>query len=550
MYRNIDRRLLLKAGTMGLAALAMPGIARAFEAMSGFTHGVASGEPQATSVLLWTRYIGGSGSGGDTKLEIQLSDTADFANARNGGEVMARAERDFTAKTVVANLEPNRWYYYRFVAPNGDSSSIGRTRTLPAADVSHFAIGLFSCSNLPFGHFNAYAHAAERSDLDLVVHLGDYLYEYAVGTYPSLDQALPGRVIQPDHEMLTLADYRLRYAAYRADPDLRRLHQNFPMLAMWDDHEITNDAWKDGGQNHQPEEGDYAVRRRIAERVYREWMPVRDPDDGGALWSAYEIGQLATLIMTESRLSARDEQADLASAFAGGGDVLAGLKKFRDEVWRDPARTMLGARQSQWLADQLAASKQNGVPWQIWGQQCVMGSLKLPPQTANWIPSDAPDYVRNRALGGVAAAAVGLPFNFDAWDGYPAARDMHLGAAMEADSDLIVLSGDSHNGWAFDLDVDGRAAGVEFAAHSVTSPGFESFAPGIAPDDIARALVEANDQLGWADTGSRGYMTLRLTPEMAEAEWLGLETIRARSTRMAMSHKHRVMAGARRIAVS
>ncbi|WOE75847.1 alkaline phosphatase D family protein [Alterisphingorhabdus coralli] len=543
----IDRRFILKAGTMGLGALALPGIgsgiARAFENMTGFTHGVASGEPSASSVLLWTRYVGTS----DSKLDIELSTSPDFTEARQAGTAMASAERDFTAKSVVSGLEPNSWYFYRFVAPDGSKSVIGRTRTLPVGDVSRFALGVFSCSNLPFGHFNAYAHAAARNDLDLMLHLGDYIYEYAIGTYPSVEQALPGRILQPDTEILTLADYRLRYAAYRTDPDLQRLHQAYPMLAMWDDHEITNDSWKNGAQNHQPDEGDYQTRRRIAERVYREWMPVRDLNDGGDLWSSYDIGQLATIIMTESRLAGRDQQVELASAFKGEGDIAARLKTFRDDVWMDPNRSVLGEKQSKWLGKEFARSKGGDTVWQVWGQQCVMGSLKSPPETANWIPDNAPDYVRTRALGGVMAAQAGLPFNMDSWDGYPVARAAHLSAAMEADSDLIVLSGDSHNGWAFDLDVEGRPAGVEFATHSVSSPGFEAYTKGVAPNDVSNALVRANDQLKWADTNHRGYMTVTLSPESAEAEWLGLDTIRERSTKMTMTQKHRVMAGAKTI---
>ena len=147
-------------------------------------------------------------------------------------------DRDHTAKLVVSGLEPGRWYYYRFVAPDGTKSLTGRTRTLPEGPTSAFTLALFSCSNLPFGWFNAYAHAAARQDIDLVVHSGDYLYEYPVGDYPSLKQAVPGRDIQPAHEMVALADYRLRYAAYRSDPDLARLHALFPMIAQWDDHEI------------------------------------------------------------------------------------------------------------------------------------------------------------------------------------------------------------------------------------------------------------------------------------------------------------------------
>lgn len=338
----LDRRLLLQAGTFGIGALALPGAAFAFQSASGFTHGVASGEPTQGSVLLWTRYVGN----GDTPLTAEVLDTA-TGKVVGGGTVTALRERDYIAKQVVDGLQPGRWYYYRFVAPDGTASSQGRTRTLPDGETETFNLGVFSCSNLPFGWFNAYAAAAARDDLDLVLHLGDYLYEYAIGNYPSLEQALPGRVIRPESEMLTLTDYRMRHASYRADPDLQRLHQLWPVLAQWDDHEITNDSWKDGAQNHQPEEGDYQMRKRIARRVYREWMPVSDLPETQDQWKDYRIGNLATIFLTESRLNARGEQLDLAAALSGTADIETMLTSFRDETWRDPARQMLGADQEQ-----------------------------------------------------------------------------------------------------------------------------------------------------------------------------------------------------------
>jgi alkaline phosphatase D len=185
-WGEIDRRLLIQLGTAGLAALALPGAARAAMAQ-GFTHGVASGEPGAHSVLLWTRYAAAN----DTRLTAELSESADFARIAGGGSVTAMGERDHVAKITVDGLEAGRWYYYRFVAPDGTKSITGRTRTLPAGPTSAFTLALFSCSNLPFGWFNAYAHAAARQDIDLVVHAGDSLYEYPVGNYPSAEQARP-----------------------------------------------------------------------------------------------------------------------------------------------------------------------------------------------------------------------------------------------------------------------------------------------------------------------------------------------------------------------
>jgi alkaline phosphatase D len=320
------------------------------------------------------------------------------------------------------------------------------------------------------------------------------------------------------------------------------------MIAMWDDHEIANDAWKGGAQNHQDAtEGDYATRRRIAEQVYREWMPVADLTPADALWSSYQIGNLATIIRTESRLSGRDKPAELAEAFAGGGDLAQALAKFRDETWMDPSRRMLGDDQARWLGEQFKASKASGTRWQVWAQQCVMGSLKLPLETADWVPKDAPQIVRTRSAAGLAASKAGLPFNMDAWDGYPVQREALLKAAQGVDADLVVLSGDSHNGWGFDLAADGKPAGVEFAGHAVTSPGFEAYAPTIPAKDVAGALIRGNPQLKWADTGSRGYMTVNLTQEKATSHWHAMRTIREQSAELAGTESRSVLPGRKTI---
>ena len=535
MPLQLDRRLLIKAGTFGLGALALPNAAFAFSTATGFTHGVASGEPDTQSVLLWTRFVASS----DQMLTAEVSQRADFSRIIGGGSVAATGARDHIAKITVSGLSPGAWYFYRFVAPDGSVSPTGRTRTLPDDAISRFNIAVFSCSNLPFGWFNAYAHANSRNDIDLVMHLGDYLYEYQPGYYPSVSDAVPGRSIQPTREILTLADYRLRYAAYRADADLQRLHQLYPMIAMWDDHEITNDAWRDGAQNHQPEsEGDYAARKRIAEQVNREWMPVSDRGPADVPYGQYQIGNLATIIKTESRLTGRDEQPDLGAALKGQADLGAALRNFRDTVWQDPTRQMLGATQEAWLANAFKSSKQSGTKWQVWAQQCVMGSARLPLKSADWIAPDAPDFVKERTSVGLAASKAGLPFNFDAWDGYPAARERALRSAQAAGANLIVLSGDSHNGWAFDLDADGRPAGVEFAGQSVTSPGFEAYAPRANKDDIATALIADNPQLKWVDTSNRGYMTVNLTPEAATSNWHNVTSIRAHSTKLDSTVSH------------
>ena len=542
MTMNIDRRQLMALGTFGLGALSVPASA-ALMGGKGFTHGVASGEPSRGSVLLWTRYVGN----GDTRLTAEISPNAEFSGARISGEVDALADRDHIAKITAQGLDPDSWYFYRFIAPDGSKSMVGRTRTLPEGPTAQFNIGVVGCSNLPFGYFNAYAHAAQNSALDLMVHTGDYIYEYPVGTYPSKEQAVAGRMIDPLSEIVQLADYRLRYAAYRKDPDLQRLHQVLPMIAMWDDHEFTNDAYTDGAQNHDASEGDWEVRKRIAERVYREWMPVSDRDYGSPRWSEYQIGDLATLFLTESRISARSKQLDLGEALKGQEDMQKAIATFRDTVWQDPAREMIGGDQQAWLASAMRKSKATGTKWQDWSQQCVMGELKLPQEAANWIAPDAPAYAKQRLAVGALAAKMGLPINFDSWDGYPQARERALKGAQAADADLIVLSGDSHNGWAFNLATEDGHAGVEFGGHSVTSPGLESYLSGASPDVAARTLRETNGQLQWTDTSNRGYMTVALTPEKAISTWHFLDTIRAKSLALRGSASQTVLRGANRL---
>lgn len=536
LWGEVDRRLLIKLGTAGLAALSLPGAAHAMMAQ-GFTHGVASGEPAANSVLLWTRYAAAN----DTQLIAEVSDSADFARVAGGGTVIASGDRDHTAKLRVDGLEPGRWYYYRFVAPDGSMSPTGRTRTLPQGPVAAFTLGLFSCSNLPFGWFNAYGHAAARDDIDLVVHSGDYLYEYPIGNYPSRTGALPGRLIQPSHEILTLADYRLRYAAYRSDPDLQRLHQLFPVVAQWDDHEIANDTWTGGAENHNDGEGDWGARVAAAERAYREWMPVAD-----ARWRQYQVGDLATIFLPETRLTGREKPFDLGEILAGQRDVAAALKQFAETGYRTPERQLLGAGQEDWLFGGLAASVKAGTRWQVCAQQIVMGTLFSPPEARGWFGTDQPDYVLRRVEVSQLAARAGLPFNLDAWDGYPAARDRLLAAAEDADANLVTLSGDSHNAWAFDLSHEGRAAGIEVGGHSVTSPGFEAYTSGVSEADRVAALRASSPQLKWANTQDRGYTTVTLTPDRVTANWHVLETVRDRNPAIRTTHRMTARHGARK----
>lgn len=537
MSIRIDRRQLLHAAMYGLGAIALPVVAQVLQAR-GFTHGVASGEPTADSVLLWTRFVADR----DVRLSVEVARDVMFDRVVARGECTAESDRDHTARTVIADLAPGRWYFYRFIAPDGSVSTTGRTRTLPQDDVRRFGLGLFSCSNIGFGWFNAYAHACERADLDLVVHVGDYLYEYAIGTYPTLKELMPGRLIQPSHEILSLTDYRLRHACYRLDPDLQRLHQFYPMIAQWDDHELANDAWTGGAENHQSAtEGDWVTRKAVAERVYNEWMPV-----SGKRWREYQIGSLATLFKVETRITGRSELLELNVALKGTKNLTQALVDFRDGPLSAATRTLLGAEQEQWLRAGLRRSTDAKTRWQVLAQQVVMGEMVVPQQAKNWLGDDATETTRKELTVALAAARAGLPFNFDSWDGFPAARRRLLEDAANANANLVVLAGDSHNAWANNLENGKTAVGVEFATHSVTSPGFESYLPRVSPDEMASALRAANRHLAYVDTSRRGYTSVMLTPQSATGNFHFLQTIRERSTALRETRSLSANFGSRR----
>ncbi|KEZ14743.1 putative Alkaline phosphatase [Sphingobium yanoikuyae] len=539
MVMQIDRRCMILGGVWGIGALALPaGRALAADLIGarGFTHAVASGEPGADSMLLWTRYVPAS-EVESARLDVEVAIDPDFVRIVGGGTVRTGGYRDWTAKVTVDGLQPGTSYWYRFVAPDGSKSPVGRTRTLPQGDVPRFGLGVFSCSNLPYGWFNAYAHAAARDDLDLWLHVGDYIYEYGNASVRP-GQGIVGRTLMPDTEILAIADYRLRYATYRADPDLQRLHQMAPMVALWDDHESANDSWEGGAQNHQADkEGDWNTRRAAAMQVYREWMPVSDEP-----WKAYDIGTLATLYRTESRLLARTRPADITAA-ASAPDADAALKAFHDGVWQDPSATMLGSTQESWLAHAFRANART-TAWQMVGMGTIIGRTVMPANVTDWLRPDANAKLVQRYRNSVRMAQNGLPMWMDRWDGYPAARSRLLRSAQAADSDLIMLAGDSHNAWAYGLVEDGQPAGVEFAGQAVTSGGMEGDLRG-DPTAVARGFVAANRELKWANTHQRGYMMIDISRDRVTGEWLFLDTIKARSTRIASTHRMSVERGRR-----
>ncbi len=534
MTFRIDRRALIATAGFGLGGLMLPGgrlAAQALLGMTGFTHNVASGEPGSDSMLLWTRYVSATGS--PSKVRAEVSESRDFAKIVSGGQMVTGPWRDHTVKVTVDGLQPGRTYFYRFIAPDGTISPIGRTKTLPVGKTSKFNIAIFSCSNLGFGEFNAYGHAAARDDIDLVLHMGDYIYEYGRGGYDG-GAKFAARIF-PAGEIMTLADYRLRYASYRSDPQLQALHANFPVIPNTDDHEGANDSWEGGAQNHTSDEGDWSVRRNAAMQVWREWLPV-----GEQPWKSYEIGDLATYFRTDTRMIARTKPYG-AGEMMRAPDPAKAFAEFRDGAWKDPSATMMGTEQESWLFHQFARQK---ATWTVFGSGTNMGYNYTPEEALNWFGNDIPDFRKNYARQGIAAGKAGLPYNLDNWGGYPQARSRILAAAQKNDLDLVVVTGDSHNGWAFDLPEGGRAAGVEFGGHSVSSPGLESATMGVDPKRIARDILDHNKQeLRWVDTSNRGYMHLSMTPKAATNEWVFMDTVKDLSLNTKPGHKMLVRPG-------
>lgn len=529
MSSTVSRRSILQAATL-LPGLALLGSAAWGAPVHGFTHGVASGDPQRDSVMLWTRYV--PLDAGEAALRVEIAEDETFAHPVLRGVAVAGPATDFCAQARPAGLKPGRWYHYRFVAPDGSVSAIGRTRTLPAGSLRHIRIGVFSCANVTSGWFDAYAHAATRHDLDLIVHTGDYIYESPADRSDALAGLAAARDIEPKGEAITLADYRLRYACYRADPGLQELHRRFPIIAMWDDHEVVNNSWHGGAKSHTAQKGPWEVRKAAGVRAFREWLPMGSDD-----YEAYQLGDLATLFRLETRLIARSRQLELGPALSGGGDFAQAAIAFRDGPLADPARTMMGATQERWLADGLAASAAAGIRWQVLAQQVVMAPSQLPAVTPDWYAPGTMPGPRDQAELAIVDKLVklGVTANLDRWDGYPAARARLLDAAVRADANLIVLSGDSHNAWGFDLQQNGRRVGVEFAGHSVSSLGIEKRFDG-DPAAIARSFVAANPGLKWCDTSRRGYMVLDLYPTHATNEWLFLPSREGKSIEVIDSH--------------
>lgn len=466
-----SRRDLLRAAGLSAAALALssipscsaydPGPDYLYEGAPAdrqrFSHGVASGDPLTDSVILWTRID--LGDLDVLEAYVEVSETDDFAERAAATYVDATSERGGCVKIDVEGLKPGTRYYYRFRCQD-QTSPVGRTQTAPKRGATSLVIGVASCSNYPAGYFHAYRHLAE-SNVDVIAHLGDYIYEYKGGAGE--------RAHSPPREILTLEDYRERYAQYRTDPDLLEAHRLHPWINTWDDHESADNSFMTGANAHQPEtDGDWFERLAAARQAWFEWLPARE-DVAGRLYRSLGWGGLATLIVLDTRVEGREQQTREM--------VLVGSED----------RQLLGEEQEAWLLDQIRSSKST---WKVLLQQVVMGA---------WGPEGD------------------IPLNDDAWDGYPAARRRVMEAATET-TGVLVLTGDVHSSWAHELALDPNTYETTGAvALEAVTPGITSGAPDTGK--IVELLAAANPHIRYVDTKHRGCLIIELTPEQATATW-------------------------------
>lgn len=444
--------------------------------------------------MLWTRVTPRAATSQPLTVRWRIAADAQLQRVVSSGTAEAAAARDYTVKVDAGGLRPGATYYYAFDI-DGEQSPIGRTKTFPVTGGDRMRFALVSCSNYPAGFFNVYASIAKRLDLDAVVHVGDYIYEFAEAEY-GVGAAI-NRVPAPPREAYTLSDYRMRYATYRTDPDLQEAHRLFPFVLVWDDHEIANDTWDGGAINHNPEkgEGDWATRKAAAYKAYLEWMPIRESSEAGIhLYRTFHFGSLADLVMIDTR-GLRDQQA-------ANTDVAR---------INDPKRTLLGAAQEAWMFDQLRASQRANTRWTLLGQQIMLSTITLPGTRVT---------------------------NTDGWDDYPGQRARVFDfVEREKIRNLAVLTGDAHSSWGFDVARNPwngyRPTGAGSLAVEVVTPAISSPPPNTFSGDngteAAAAVRVAMPHLKYLDGVRRGYVIVDLTPTLLRAGWYFSPDVRVHS---------------------
>ncbi|MFJ8052590.1 alkaline phosphatase D family protein [Streptomyces luteogriseus] len=529
------RRTVVKAAAAtavlaGPLAATLP--ARAVDQAPAFLHGVASGDPLPDGILLWTRVtpvpeaIPGSGAGPDTEVSWVVARDKAFTTVVAKGSTTATAASDHTVKADIRGLQPGTDYWFRFSA-GGTDSPAARTRTAPANDaaVTGLRFGVVSCANWEAGYFSPYRHLAARGDLDAWLHLGDYIYEYGTGEYGTRDKVV--RPHAPAHEIVTLADYRIRHARYKTDPDLQALHATAPVVAIWDDHEFANDAWTGGAENHtEGAEGAWSARQAAAKQAYFEWMPVR-PAIAGTTYRRLRFGKLADLSLLDLR-SFRSQQVKV-----GNGEV------------DDPDRTLTGRAQLDWLK---AGLKSSDTTWRLVGNSVMISPFAIGSLSADLLKPLA------KLLG---LPQEGLALNTDQWDGYTDdRREILAHLRTNAIRNTVFLTGDIHMAWANDVPVDAGtyplspSAATEFVVTSVTSDNLDDIVK--VPEGTVSAVASpviraANRHVHWVDTDRHGFGVLDITAERAQMDFYVISDRAKRDATAKWSRSYRTRSGTQKV---
>jgi alkaline phosphatase D len=447
------------------------------ESLKPFYHGVASGDPTNNAVVIWTR-ITPEHSIEKIDVEWELATDEGFSHLVSSGKYTTGPYRDFTVKVDVTGLQPGLTYYYRFKQGNF-TSIIGTTKTIPI-NPSEMKIAFASCSNYEWGYFNAYGAMAIDDDIDLIVHLGDYIYEYAIGHYG--DTSL-GRLNVPAGEIITLQDYRSRYSIYRLDEDLMMAHQNKPFITTWDDHEIANNSYMDGAENHQDStEGNWYSRKSAGTKAYYEWLPVREPTD--RLYRSFKAGELFNLIILDTRIAGRTEQ----------------IYDPENESYKDESRSILGKEQYDWLTKELKEEQR----WKIIGNQVPVGPMIVPTEEGSH------------------------PY-MDGWDGYPAERNRLLKFITEHKmKNSIFMTGDYHSAFAIETPFGNANAAVEFVVPSINSSNYDEHTDSNTVVRAAEGYRKYNPHVRYCNLTDHGYVSLTIRKDQALAEFVYVETVKTR----------------------
>jgi alkaline phosphatase D len=516
---------------------------------------VASGDPLATSVMLWT-HAKRPNQENDVYLTWQVASDAAFTKVVSSGSVTASNAAGNTAKVDATGLAPDGTYYYRFREETGAFSAVGTTRTLPSASATSVKFAVFSCTLYSAGFFNVY-DSALNSGAQFAIHLGDYIYEYGSdpakfgntnATDPSVTAVSLGRVVSPTNDIVSLSDYRSRYAQYRLDANLQALHAKMPWIAIWDDHEFANNAYMDGAQNHDAAtQGSWAARKAVAAQAYHEWMPIRTPDTSNLLkiYRKFDFGTLFSLHMLDTRIEGRTKQVygyygdpfDAKVQPYTWTDYAKGLTPVAG-VYPDAANKMVSDTQFQWLTGNIAAAT---TTWQIIGNQDIMAKLWYPQSVVAAFAQGTAAFTTavTTYLGGPRTETK-IPINMDSWDGYPIQRETLLQTVKATGKKLVVLSGDSHNAWFNNLkSLDGSSQmGVEFATTSVTAPGYESAGLGGLASTIDGTLITGGingtglgliSDVNYSDTIRRGYLLMTVTAASVKGEFVFVDNTKTKT---------------------